>query len=45
MKRKAVAAVVNPKLAKFSNKDTEEKQLVVIHWYALPPPTFIFRLN
>jgi len=32
MKRKAVAAVVNPKLAKFSKKDTEEKQLVVIHW-------------
>lgn len=32
MKRKAVAAAVNPKLAKFSKKDTEEKQLVVIHW-------------
>jgi hypothetical protein len=38
MKRKAVATAVNPKLAKFSKKDTEEKQLVVIHWYALLPP-------
>jgi hypothetical protein len=38
MKRKAVsAALENPKQVKFSKKDTEEKQLVVIHWLDFLP--------